>query len=145
MDVAAGLPQAPPKAGTAVAAGVLAIAGGLWFLAGVFWLGWLSYGWIPALFPSQVTDAVVGLLLLLGGGSLLARVEAGRVLCLAAGVLGLVAPIVGTVLLYQRILVVVGGPTGIGPLVARRIVVALPFVALLVLAALPATRRWTRR
>jgi len=29
--------------------------------------------------------------------------------------------------------------------VPRGIVVALPFVALLVLAALPATRRWTRR
>jgi hypothetical protein len=37
-----------------------------------------------------------------------------------------------------------GGPTGIDGEVLRRIVVSLPFVALLVLAALPATRRWTR-
>lgn len=62
----------------------------------------------------------------------------------AAAVLALVAPIVSAVLLHQRILFIVGGPTGIDGDVLRRIVVSLPFVALLVLAALPATRRWTR-
>jgi hypothetical protein len=137
---------APPRAGTAIAAGVLAVLGGLWFLMGTFWWSLvLGLGQSDLLVPSQIADAVIGLLLVLGGVSLLARAEAGRVLCLVAAVLALVGPIVGTVLLYQRIYFVVGGPTGIDPLLPRRIVVAVPFVALLVLAALPATRRWTRR
>jgi hypothetical protein len=147
VDVTAGLPPAPPKPGarTAVAAGILALIGGLWFLLGIFWTSLvLGYGQSDLLVPGQITDAVVGLLLLLGGVSVLARAEAGRVVCLASAVLALVAPIVSTVLIYQRIFFVVGGPTGIDPLVPRRIVVAVPFVALLVLAALPATRRWMR-
>ncbi|EOD58738.1 hypothetical protein [Amycolatopsis vancoresmycina] len=136
---------APPRAGTAIAAGALAVLGGLWFLLGIFWWSLvLGFGQSDLLVPGQLADAVIGLLLLLGGGSLLARVEAGRVLCLAAGALALVAPIVGMVLRYQRVLFVVGGPTGIDPAVPRGVVVAAPFVALLVLAALPATRRWTR-
>jgi len=138
---------APPKprAGTAVAAGVLAVLGGLWFLTGIFWVSLvLGYGQADVLVPGQIADAVIGLLLLLGGVSLLFRVEAGRVLCVAVAVLALVAPIVGLVLRYQRTLFLVGGPTGIDPDVLRGIVVALPFVALLVLAALPATRSWTR-
>ncbi|MGK3208244.1 hypothetical protein [Amycolatopsis sp. MEPSY49] len=145
MDVAAQRLPAP-RAGTAIAAGVIAVIGGLWFLAGIFWVSLVvGFGQQDVLAPGQITDAVVGLLLLLGGVSLLARLEAGRVLCLAAAVLALVAPIVGLALRYQRILFIVGGPTGIDPAVPRGIVVALPFVALLVLAALPATRRWTRR
>ncbi|HET6706014.1 hypothetical protein [Amycolatopsis sp.] len=142
MDVAA-----PPKSGaaTAIAAGVLALLGGLWFLTGIFWWSLVyGFGGQDLLVPGQITDAVIGLLLLLGGVSLLARVEAGRVLCLAAAVLGLVAPIVGLALRHQHILFIVGGPTGIDPDVPRAIVTAVPFVALLVLAALPATRRWTR-
>ncbi|MEU5264854.1 hypothetical protein [Amycolatopsis sp. NPDC021455] len=143
MDV-----TAPPKPGaaTALAAGVLALIGGLWFLLGIFWASLvLGYGQSDVLVPGQITDVVVGLLLLLGGGSLLARVEAGRVLCLTAAVLALVALIVGIVLRYQRILFLVGGPTGIDPDVPRAIVVVAPCVVLLVLAALPATRGWTRR
>ncbi|KDN18437.1 hypothetical protein [Amycolatopsis rifamycinica] len=139
---------APPKprAGTAVAAGVLAVLGGLWFLTGIFW--WtvvFGFGPLDLLVPGQIADAVIGLLLLLGGSTLLARVEAGRVLCLAAGGLALVALIVASVLRFQRILFVVGGPTGIGEPVLRGLVTAAPFVALLVLAARPATRRWMRR
>ncbi len=135
-----------PRAGTAIAAGVLAVLGGLWFLMGIVW--WsiaYDYGGQDLLIPGQIADAVIGLLLVLGGVSLLARAEAGRVLCLVAGGLALVVPIVGQALLYQRIFFVVGGPTGIDPMVPRRIIVAAPFVALLVLAALPATRRWTHR
>ena len=137
---------APPKprAVTAVVAGVLALLGGLWFVTGVFMFGWLGLSQEPLLIPSQVTDAFVGLVLLLGGLLLLARTEMGRALTLIGAVLGLVAPIVGTVLLYQRIYFVAGGPTGIEQLVLRRVVVALPFVAILVLTLLPATRRWTR-
>ncbi|WIX85458.1 hypothetical protein [Amycolatopsis sp. DG1A-15b] len=134
-----------PRAGTAVAAGVLAVLGGLWFLTGIFWASLvLGYGQLDLLVPGQIADAVIGLLLLLGGVSVLACSEAGRVLCLVAAVLALVAPIVGWALRYQRILFLVGGPTGIDPDVLRGIVVAAPFVALLVLLALPATRRWTR-
>jgi hypothetical protein len=134
------------RAGTAVAAGVLAVLGGLWFLLGVFWatlvLGYHQAGFMV---PGQIADAVIGLLLLLGGVSLLARVEAGRVLCLGGAVLALIAPVVDLVLRSRDIVVfVVGGPTGIDVLAPRAIVMAAPFVALLVLAALPATRRWTR-
>ena len=142
MDVAA----EPPKAGTAVAAGVLALIGGLWFLLGIFWASVvLGYGQRGVLVPGQIADAVIGFLLLLGGVSLLARAAAGWVLCLAAGVLALVAPIADTVLRYQRIPFFVGGPTGIDVMVPRAIAIAVPFVALLVLAALPVTRRRTRR
>ncbi|MET8847554.1 hypothetical protein [Amycolatopsis sp. NPDC004625] len=139
---------APVKspAGTAVAAGVLAVFGGLWFLLGIFWATLvLGYSQVDAMVPGQIADAVIGLLLLLGGVSLLARVEAGRVVCLGAAVLALIAPVVDMVLRSQRIIIfVVGGPTGIDVLAPRAIVMAAPFVALLVLAALPATRRWTR-
>jgi hypothetical protein len=136
---------APPRAGTAIAAGILAVLGGLWFLLGIFWWSLVfGHGQQDLLVPGQIADAVIGLLLVLGGVSLLARAEAGRVLCLAAAVLGLVAPIVGLVLRYQRIFFVPGGPTGIDSAVLRGIVMATPFVVLLVLAARPATRRWTR-
>jgi len=136
----------PPRARTAIAAGVLAVLGGTWFLVSIFWVSLiLGYDQVDVLVPSQITAAVVGLLLLLGGISLLARAEAGRKLCLVAAVLALVASIVDMVLRYQRIFFIVILPTGIGPPVLRGIVVAAPFVALLVLAALPATRRWTRR
>jgi hypothetical protein len=132
--------------GTAIAAGALAVLGGTWFLVGIVWFSFLyRYGGQDLLVPGQIADGVIGLLLVLGGVSLLARAEAGRVLCLVAAALALVAPLVGEVLLHQRILFIVGGPTGIDPLLPRRIVVAAPFAALLVLAALPATRRWTRR
>ncbi len=135
-----------PRAGTAIAAGVLAVFGGLWFLLGIFWWSLvLGYGQSDLMVAGQIADAVIGPLLVFGGVSLLARAEAGRVLCLAAAVLALVAPIVGTVLRYQRILFVAGGPTGIDVTVPRTIVIAVPFAALLVLAALPATRHWTRR
>ena len=133
-----------PRAGTAVAAGVLALIGGLWFLVGTFWFAQL-FGQQDLLVPGQIADVVLGLLLLLGGTSLLARADAGRVLCMAAAVLALVAWIGSAVLRYQRILFLVGGPTGIDTALLRWIVGSLPFVALLVLAALPATRRWTRR
>ncbi|GHG50068.1 MULTISPECIES: hypothetical protein [Amycolatopsis] len=137
---------APPRAGPAVAAGVLAVLGGLWFLLGIFWATLvLGYDQADFLIPGQIADAVVGLLLLLGGVSLLARAAAGRVVCLVAEVLALVAPIVDLVLRSQRIAFFVGGPTGIDAPVLRSIVIAAPFVALLVLAALPATRGWTRR
>ena len=140
---------APPKRGTgpAVAAGVLAVLGGLWFLLGIFWASLvLGFGQHDLMVPGQIADAVIGLLLLLGGVTLLGRAEAGRVLCLVSAVLALVAPIVDTVLRYQYIIgFVVGGPTGINVLMLRTVVIAAPFVALLVLAALPATRRWTRR
>ncbi|WP_103355706.1 hypothetical protein [Amycolatopsis sp. CA-128772] len=134
-----------PRAGTAVAAGVLALLGGLWFLLGIFWASLvLGYGQEDLLVPGQIADAVIGLLLLLGGVSLLARVEAARVLCLGAAVLAVVALITGVVLRYQRVLFLVGGPTGIDADVPRGIVMVAPFVALLVLSVLPATRRWTR-
>ncbi|MBE8517546.1 hypothetical protein ILP97_08520 [Amycolatopsis sp. H6(2020)] len=139
---------APPKsrAGTAIAAGVLAVLGGLWFLVGIFWATLvLGYDHHDMMVPGQIADAVIGLLLVLGGVTLLAGAEAGRVLCLVTAALALAAPIVDTVLRYQYIVVfVVGGPTGINVLVPRAIAIAAPFVALLVLAALPATRRWTR-
>ena len=139
---------APPKRGTgpAVAAGVLAVLGGLWFLAGIVW--WtlvLGYDQQDLMVPGQIADAVIGLLLLLAGVSLLAGAEAGRVLCLGTAVLALVALTVGVVLPYQRILFLVGGPTGIDAAVPRAIAMTVPLVALLVLAALPATRRWTWR
>ncbi|MGW3959317.1 hypothetical protein ACWED2_05810 [Amycolatopsis sp. NPDC005003] len=139
---------APPKPGTgpAVAAGVLAVLGGVWFLAGIFW--WtlvLGYDQLDLMVPGQIADAVVGLLLLLAGVSLLAGAEAGRVLCLGTAVVALVALMTGVALRYQRILFLVGGPTGIDADVPRAIAMAAPFVALLVLAARPATRRWTRR
>jgi hypothetical protein len=134
-----------PRAGTAIAAGVLAVLGGLWFLLGIFWWSLvLGYGQSDLLVPGQIADAVIGLLLLLGGVMLLGRAEAGRLLCLVAAVLAPAAPIVGTVLRYQRILFVAGGPTGIDVTVPRTIVIAVPFLVLLVLVALPATRRWTR-
>ncbi|WP_410607608.1 hypothetical protein [Amycolatopsis sp. lyj-109] len=138
---------APPKPrpGTAIAAGVLAVLGGLWFLTGTFW--WtlvVGFDQQDLLVPSQITDAVIGLLLLLGGVSLLARVEAGRVLCLGAAVLALVATIVDLALRYQLIFFIVAGPTGIDNPVLRGMVIAAPLVALLVLAARPATRHWTR-
>ncbi|SED60313.1 hypothetical protein SAMN04489727_8542 [Amycolatopsis tolypomycina] len=142
MDVAA-----PPetRARTAIAAGVLAVLGGLWFLTGIVWVSLvLGFGQHDLLVPGQLTDAVIGLLLLLGGTSLLARVEAGRILCLAAAVLALAATIVDMVLRYQLVFFIVGGPTGLGEPGLRMVVIAVPFVALLVLAALPATRRWTR-
>ncbi|MEU0535645.1 hypothetical protein [Amycolatopsis tolypomycina] len=142
MDVAA-----PPetRARTAIAAGVLAVLGGLWFLTGIVWVSLvLGFGQHDLLVPGQLTDAVIGLLLLLGGTSLLARVEAGRILCLAAAVLALAATIVDMVLRYQLVFLIVGGPTGLGEPGLRMVVIAVPFVALLVLAALPATRRWTR-
>lgn len=135
-----------PRAGTAIAAGVLAVLGGLWFLLGIFW--WtlvIGFDQEDLLVPSQLTEAVVGLLLLLGGVSLLARAEVGRVLCLVAAVLALVATIVDLVLRYQLIFFIVASPTGIDNPVLRGAVIAAPLVALLVLAALPATRRWTRR
>ena len=143
MDVTA---PAKPRAGTAVAAGVLAVLGGLWFLLGIFWASvFLGFGQSDLLVPGQIADAVIGLLLLLGGVSLLARVEAGRVLCVVAAVVALVASTTDMVFRYQYIFFVVGGPTGIGEPALRMIPIAVPFVALLVLAALPATRRWTRR
>lgn len=138
---------APPKPGaaTAITAGVLALLGGLWFLTGIFWASLvMGMGQHDLLVPGQITDAVIGLLLLLGGTSLLARVEAGRVLCLAAAVLALAATIVDMVLRYRLVFFIVGGPTGLGEPGLRMVVIAVPFVALLVLAALPATRRWTR-
>ncbi|WP_410572747.1 hypothetical protein [Amycolatopsis sp. cmx-4-61] len=139
---------APPRRGTgpAVAAGVLAVLGGMWFLTGLFW--WtlvLGYDQLDLMVPGQIADAVIGLLLLLGGVTLLGGVAAGRVLCLATAVLALAALVAGLVLRSQRVLFLVGGPTGIGSDVLRGFVVVVPFVALLVLAALPATRRWTRR
>ncbi|MEU4253245.1 hypothetical protein AB0F15_38200 [Amycolatopsis sp. NPDC026612] len=145
MSLTAPSHPAPPKprAGTAVAAGVLALIGGLWFLTGIVWVAQL-FGQQDVLVPGQLTDAVVGLLLLLGGISLLARTGAGRVLSMAAAVLALVAWIGSAVLRSQRILAIVGGPTGIDTALLRWIVGSLPFAALLVLAALPATRRWTR-
>lgn len=134
-----------PRAGTAIAAAVLAVLGGMWFLLGIFWWSFIAgYGQVDLLVPGQIADAVIGVLLLLGGVSLLALVEAGRVLCLGAAVLALAALITGLVLRHQRILFLVGGPTGIDSEVPRVIVLLTPFVALLVLAALPATRRWTR-
>src|SRR2546423_2170849 len=88
-----------PRAGTAVAAGMLAVLGGLWYLMGLFWVSLvLGFGQQDVLVPGQITDAVVGMLLVLGGAALLARVDAGRVLCLVAAVLALVAPVVGMVL-----------------------------------------------
>ncbi|MEV5719295.1 hypothetical protein AB0L41_35875 [Amycolatopsis mediterranei] len=135
-----------PRAGTAVAAGVLAVLGGTWFLTGIFWVSLvLGYGQQDLLVPGQIADAVIGLLLLLGGVTLLAGAEAGRLLCLATAVVALVALVVGTALRYQRILFLVGGPAGIDANAPRGIVMAAPFAALLVLTALPATRRWTRR
>ncbi|WP_086840280.1 hypothetical protein [Amycolatopsis kentuckyensis] len=139
--------EAPPRAGTAIAAGALAVLGGVWFLVGIFWATLvLGYDQMDLMVPGQIADAVIGLLLLLGGVSLLARAEAGRVLCLVAGALALVAPMVDMAFRAQGLAVfVVGGPTGINVLLPRAIAMAAPFVALLVLAALPATRRWTGR
>lgn len=144
MDVVAAAPP-KPRAGTAVAAGVLAVLGGLWFLTGIFWWSLvLGYRQQDLFVPGQLADAVIGLLLVLGGVLLLARTDAGRLLCLVAAVVALVALITGVVLRYQRIFFLVGGPTGIDSAVLRGTVMVLPFAALLVLAALPATRRWTR-
>ncbi|MET8996313.1 hypothetical protein [Amycolatopsis sp. Hca4] len=137
---------APPRPAPAIAAGVLAVLGGLWFLLGTFWWSLVQgLGQSDLLVPGQIADAVVGLLLVLGGVALLARVEAGRLLCLFAAVLAVVAAIADTVLRYRLVVFVVGGPTGIGVPWLRAVVIAAPFVVLLVLAARPATRRWTRR
>jgi hypothetical protein len=133
-----------PRAGTAIAAAVLAVLGGMWFLTGIIWASVvLGYGQRDLMVPGQIADAVIGLLLLLGGVTLLARAEAGRLLCVATAVVALVALITGTALRYERILFLVGGPTGIDSDMLRGTAMAAPFVALLVLAALPATRRWT--
>ncbi|MGW4062683.1 hypothetical protein ACWEGE_30680 [Amycolatopsis sp. NPDC004747] len=137
---------ASPRAGTAIAAGVLALLDGVWFLLGTFWWSVVQgLGQSDLLVPGQIADAVIGLLLVLGGVSLLARVAAGRVLCLAAAGLAVVATIVDAVLRSRLVVFVVGGPTGLADPLLRGIVISTPLVVVLVLAALPATRTWTRR
>ncbi|MDS0137475.1 MULTISPECIES: hypothetical protein [unclassified Amycolatopsis] len=137
---------APPRAAAAIAAGVLAVLDGVWFLLGTFWWSLVTgLGQSDLLVPGQIADAVIGLLLVLGGVSLLARVAAGRVLCLFAAGLALVATVVDAVLRSRLVLFLVGGPTGLGDPLVRGIVISAPLVVLLVLAALPDTRRWTHR
>jgi hypothetical protein len=122
-----------PSAGTAVAAAVLALAIGPWFLASIFEAGFAP---LATLVVAQFIDAVVGLTLLLGGILLLTRKSAGQVLILTGTVMALL-----TAIFYAHPLT----PFYLGTWLIRRIAIALPLVSLLVLALLPSTRRYTRR
>ena len=136
----------PPKpgAGTAVVAAVLALITGLWFFAGIPWIGFYP---IPEVIAGQFADALLGLLLVLGGVLLLARKGAGRVLSIVGAALALLGLVASTVLAELHFYFYAGGPApfDVGSVLLRRALLMLPFVLLLVFAALPATGRWTRR
>ena len=98
-------PGVPPKpsGATAIFAAVLALAGGLWFLSGVF-----RWGWYPsvAVHVSNAANLVLAIPLVLGGILLLTRRPAGRVLCVVGAIPALVSWALAPVLDLLR-------PTGI--------------------------------
>jgi hypothetical protein len=132
---------------TALAAAVLALLGGLLYLAG------LVLDVVTLLrFPDDAgragvhaaVNAVLASLLLPGGVLLLRRRPAGRVSCIAGSSAALLATLTSMVLAATGLTVVdLGGPGDLaaGGLAALAVVVP-PAVATLVLAAATPTARW---
>jgi hypothetical protein len=132
---------------TAIAAAVLALLGGLVYLAG-FVLGVVSL----VRFPDDAVrtgvrvavNAVLVALLLPGGVLLLRRHPAGRIACVAGSSAALLATLTSMILAATGLaLVDLGGPGDLaagGP--AALAVVLPPAVATLVLAAARPTARW---
>ncbi|MFE5570749.1 hypothetical protein ACFQ68_37545 [Amycolatopsis japonica] len=134
-----------PSGATGIIAGILAILGGLWFLAGtVSHVIELSHYVISFLVVGAVLDFVSAALLLGGGILLLVRKRAGRVLTVigSAGAIGFVAltflfRAIGSSFYFSY-----GGVMlhfGFGWLL---FVVLIPAIATLVLALIPPTGRW---
>jgi hypothetical protein len=142
-----GLPPKPADGRTALAAAVLALLGGLLYLAG------LVLDVVTLLrFPDDAgragvhaaVNAVLASLLLPGGVLLLRRRPAGRVGCIAGSSAALLATLTSMVLAATGLAVVdLGGPGDLaaGGLAALAVVVP-PAVATLVLAAAAPTARW---
>jgi hypothetical protein len=136
---------AKPNGATAIITAVLAMLMGLWFLLGVFRLGFDT--WLPAIL-SQAANLILGVLLLLGGILLLARKRAGRVLCVAGSIAALL--VLGMALLVLLVptgmFFFPGGPA-ILPFLPWRVEQAtelVPPAATLLFALVPATGSWTR-
>ncbi|RSN47974.1 hypothetical protein DMC64_12195 [Amycolatopsis sp. WAC 04197] len=134
-----------PSGATGIIAGVLAILGGLWFLAGVVsHVVELSHYVISFLVVGAVLDFVSAALLLGGGILLLVRKRAGRVLTVigSAGAIGFVVltflfRAIGSSFYFSY-----GGVMlhfGFGWLL---FVVLIPAIVTLVLALIPPTGRW---
>ncbi|AUI61612.1 hypothetical protein [Amycolatopsis sp. BJA-103] len=139
-----GMPRRPNGA-TGIIAGILAILGGLWFLAGVaFHIIELSHFTISFLVVGAVLDFLTAALLLSGGILLLLRKGAGRVLTVvgAGATLGFVALAFVLRAIGAGFYFTYSGVTlqfGVGVLL---IVVLAPAIATLVLALIPPTARW---
>ncbi|RSN65889.1 hypothetical protein DMH01_05945 [Amycolatopsis sp. WAC 04182] len=134
-----------PSGATAIIAGILAILGGLWFLAGLASnIIELSHYVISFLVVGAALDLVSTALLLGGGIMLLLRKRAGRVLTVigAASSIGFVALTFLLRAIGSHFYFSYGGVTlhfGFGWLL---FVVLIPAIATLVLALVPSTARW---
>ncbi|MFE6610320.1 hypothetical protein [Amycolatopsis sp. NPDC057786] len=134
-----------PSGATGIIAGILAVLGGLWFLAGVVsHVIELSQYVISFLVIGAVLDLVSAALLLGGGILLLVRKRAGRVLTVigAAGAIGFVALTFLLRAIGSHFHFSYGGVMlhfGFGWLL---FVVLIPAIATLVLALIPPTGRW---
>ncbi|MFD6066792.1 hypothetical protein [Amycolatopsis lurida] len=134
-----------PSGATAIIAGILAILGGLWFLAGVVsHVIELSHYVISFLVVGAALDLVSTALLLGGGIMLLLRKRAGRVLTVigAASAIGFVALTFLLRAFDAHFHFSYGGVIlhfGFGWLL---FLVLIPAIATLVLALVPPTARW---
>ncbi|UMP06035.1 hypothetical protein [Amycolatopsis sp. EV170708-02-1] len=134
-----------PSGATAIMAGIFAILGGLWFLAGtVSHVIELSHYVISFLVVGAVLDLVSAALLLSGGILLLVRKRAGRLLTVigAAAAIGFVALTFLLRALGSHFYFSYGGVMlhfGFGWLL---FVVLIPAIVTLVLALIPPTARW---
>ncbi|MFI6026047.1 hypothetical protein [Amycolatopsis magusensis] len=142
--------QPKPSGGTAITAGVLAVLGALWALislvASIVVLS--EYGSLLAYsYIGLGLTAIEAVLLLVGGILLFMKKPAGRwmvivgcALVLLSYALGMVMTAVGTSGLDSS----VGGAV-VGGAAAGLIIVAVPAIATLVLAAVPPTGRYLRQ
>ncbi|EME63872.1 hypothetical protein [Amycolatopsis decaplanina] len=136
-----------PSGATGIIAGILAILGGLWFLAGAAsHVIELSHYVISFLVIGAALDLVSAALLLSGGILLLLRKRAGRVLTVigAASAIGFVALTFLLRAIGSHFYFSYGGVNlyfgfGFGWLL---FVVLIPAIATLVLALVPPTARW---
>ncbi|WP_410580464.1 hypothetical protein [Amycolatopsis sp. lyj-108] len=134
-----------PSGATGMIAGILAILGGLWFLAGLaFHVIELVDFTVSFLVIGAVLDFLSAALLLSGGILLLLRKKAGRVLTVigAGATILLVASIFLMEAIGSHFFFSYSGVTshfGVGLLL---IVVPIPAIATLVLALIPPTARW---
>ncbi|WP_153033346.1 hypothetical protein [Amycolatopsis sp. YIM 10] len=143
-----GMPPKPPSGGTAIAAGVLAVLGGLWslyLLIDTIVLLARGEAPLPVWNYSMVVVLAAEVGLLLGGGIMLfVKKSAGRIMVAIGSGLVLLSYVAGIVVGALGVADAGGTITGVqfGGAIAGLLILGAPPIATLVLALVPPTKRY---